>query len=239
MLKCAIIDDEKSVHTIIEKIIEKDGIPITVVASAFDGKEGDRLIRIHTFDLVFIDIQMPLLDGFHLIEKYPNNNYIVVTAFDYFDYAQKALRLGVKDILLKPIDREQLAQAVSRAVGFRITKNRVIDEVLINIHKNYAHEIMVGEIAKQHYMTTSNFSRLFKECVGHSLIDYLREIRVKKAKSLLISSHQSISEISCAVGYKSENLFYRDFKRVTGNTPSNYRKVGKKSALFFSKRTDR
>lgn len=223
MLRCAIIDDEKSVHKIINNIIEKDGLPLVISNSAYDGIEGKSLIQKNNFDIIFIDIQMPYLDGFDLISKYPNNNYIVVTAFDYFDYAQRALRLGVKDILLKPIDREQLAEAVNRAIGFKLTKNKVIDEVLLYIHSNYSKEISVGDLAEQNYMNSSNFSRLFKNSVGISIIDYLKKIRINKAKDLLDSSYKSISEIALEVGYKSENLFYKDFKRIESITPSKYR----------------
>lgn len=223
MLRCAIIDDEKSVHKIINNIIEKDGLPLVISNSAYDGIEGKSLIQKNNFDIIFIDIQMPYLDGFDLISKYPNNNYIVVTAFDYFDYAQRALRLGVKDILLKPIDREQLAEAVNRAIGFKLTKNKVIDEVLLYIHSNFSKEITVSDLAEQNYMNSSNFSRLFKNCVGVSIIDYLRKIRINKAKDLLESSYKSISEIALEVGYKSENLFYKDFKRIENITPSKYR----------------
>lgn len=226
MLRCAIIDDEKSVHKIINNIIEKDGLPLVISNSAYDGIEGKSLIQKNNFDIIFIDIQMPYLDGFDLISKYPNNNYIVVTAFDYFDYAQRALRLGVKDILLKPIDREQLAEAVNRAIGFKLTKNKVIDEVLLYIHSNFSKEISVGDLAEQNYMNSSNFSRLFKNSVGVSIIDYLRKIRINKAKDLLDSSYKSISEIALEVGYKSENLFYKDFKRIENITPSKYREKG-------------
>ena len=226
MLRCAIIDDEKSVHKIINNIIEKDGLPLVISNSAYDGIEGKSLIQKNNFDIIFIDIQMPYLDGFDLISKYPNNNYIVVTAFDYFDYAQRALRLGVKDILLKPIDREQLAEAVNRAIGFKLTKNKVIDEVLLYIHSNFSKEITVSDLAEQNYMNSSNFSRLFKNSVGISIIDYLRKIRINKAKDLLESSYKSISEIALEVGYKSENLFYKDFKRIENITPSKYREKG-------------
>lgn len=223
MLRCAIIDDEKSVHKIINNIIEKDGLPLVISNSAYDGIEGKSLIQKNNFDIIFIDIQMPYLDGFDLISKYPNNNYIVVTAFDYFDYAQRALRLGVKDILLKPIDRDQLAEAVNRAIGFKLTKNKVIDEVLLYIHSNFSKEITVSDLAEQNYMNSSNFSRLFKNSVGISIIDYLKKIRINKAKDLLDSSYKSISEIALEVGYKSENLFYKDFKRIENITPSKYR----------------
>ena len=226
MLRCAIIDDEKSVHKIINNIIEKDGLPLVISNSAYDGIEGKSLIQKNNFDIIFIDIQTPYLDGFDLISKYPNNNYIVVTAFDYFDYAQRALRLGVKDILLKPIDREQLAEAVNRAIGFKLTKNKVIDEVLLYIHSNFSKEITVSDLADQNYMNSSNFSRLFKNSVGISIIDYLRKIRINKAKDLLDSSYKSISEIALEVGYKSENLFYKDFKRIENITPSKYREKG-------------
>lgn len=226
MLRCAIIDDEKSVHKIINNIIEKDGLPLVISNSAYDGIEGKSLIQKNNFDIIFIDIQMPYLDGFDLISKYPNNNYIVVTAFDYFDYAQRALRLGVKDILLKPIDREQLAEAVNRAIGFKLTKTKVIDEVLLYIHSNFSKEITVSDLAEQNYMNSSNFSRLFKNSVGISIIDYLRKIRINKAKDLLESSYKSISEIALEVGYKSENLFYKDFKRIENITPSKYREKG-------------
>jgi two-component system response regulator LytT len=91
---------------------------IDVVATASNGLEAVRAIEQHEPDLVFLDVQMPGLDGLGVInklraDKAPMPSFVLCTAYD--QYALEAFRLEVMDYLLKPVDRERLALTVERA----------------------------------------------------------------------------------------------------------------------------
>ncbi|HBG2913469.1 TPA: response regulator, partial [Clostridioides difficile] len=97
MRRALIIDDEEAVLKIITHFIEMKDMPIKIVGKATSGDEAvDKIIGLEP-DIVFIDIQMPIYNGLEVIEKTSHLskkiNFVVITAFNYFEYAQKALRL--------------------------------------------------------------------------------------------------------------------------------------------------
>lgn len=100
MIKTIIVDDEPMVAEIIRYFVKKGDLPLDIVGTADNGIIAEELIRKYQPDLVFLDIQMPMKNGFEVMRDQPDTKYIIVTAFDTFDYAQRALRLGAMDILL-------------------------------------------------------------------------------------------------------------------------------------------
>lgn len=87
---------------------------------AYDGKAGRRLIETESPDIVLTDIRMPQMDGLEMIGKiregYPDCKVIIITGYEEFEYASRAIKLAVFDYLLKPIDNEDVMRSVARAV---------------------------------------------------------------------------------------------------------------------------
>src|SRR5699024_8766045 len=88
-------------------------------------------------------------NGFEIIQKMKDSKVIIITAYDSFEYAQKALRLGAVDIILKPIDFQQLRQAIARAVGWNFTGNEVVDQTLAYLYEHYNDKIDLETLARQ------------------------------------------------------------------------------------------
>lgn len=110
MIKAIIIDDEPLARLIIADYL-KEYNDISVITECSDGFEGAKAIQQHEPDLVFLDIQMPKLTGFEMLElldKIPN--IIFTTAFD--EYAIKAFEKNAIDYLLKPISKDRFEQAI-------------------------------------------------------------------------------------------------------------------------------
>lgn len=221
MLKAVIVDDETRTESIIRYFIEHEGLPLEIVASAPNGKLGVAEIRKHKPDVVFLDIQMPVMNGFEVMAEEPDHKYIIVTAYDEFSYAQKALRLGAADILLKPVELAQLIQSVERATGWKLTGNDTVNDIMEYIRKHYAEKISLTQIADQFYLTQSHVARLFKKHTGESVLNYINQIRIENAKKLL-EDGVSVKDAADQVGYDSLNNFYKYFKRYTGTTPAEY-----------------
>ncbi|WP_288918610.1 response regulator, partial [uncultured Eubacterium sp.] len=166
MIKTIIVDDEPMVAEIIRYFVKKGDLPLDIVGTADNGIIAEELIRKYQPDLVFLDIQMPMKNGFEVMRDQPDTKYIIVTAFDTFDYAQRALRLGAMDILLKPIDYEQLKQSVSRVVGWNFTANDTVNDIVEYINHHYAEDISLTDLSEQFFLTSSHIARLFKKYMG-------------------------------------------------------------------------
>lgn len=165
---------------------------------------------------------MPFMDGFKVMEKAPDKNFIIITAYDSFKYAQKALRLGAKDIILKPIEYKQLVQSIERAIGWNFTDSDILNEILEYINNNYSEQMNLTEIADFFFVSPSHISRLFKNHLNTTTIAYINEVRIKKAIELLEDGKFNIKKISELTGYNSLNNFYKHFKLHTGLTPGEY-----------------
>ncbi|MGM0378927.1 MAG: response regulator transcription factor [Bacillota bacterium] len=100
----------------------------------------------------------------------------------------------------------------------------IIDLAKEYIDNNFDKELTLEKIAEEICISSYYFSKLFKEKMNINFIDYLTEIRIKKAKKMLRNSNYIIKKISKDVGYNDPNYFSRVFKKYTGESPSKYRK---------------
>ncbi|MGE5626994.1 MAG: response regulator transcription factor [Solirubrobacterales bacterium] len=224
MRSAVIVDDEDLSIDLIKYLIKRYQFPIEVIGQASAGDEAVEIISRTKPDLVFIDIRMPILNGLEVIEKtntsYRDISFIVITAFGYFEYAQAALRLGAKDILLKPIEPDLFFQTVERVLGHRQTDNRIFNEILEYVNSNYQNNIELKDCALKFHTSSSYISRMFRKYCSTSFISYLNDIRIKSAVKLLEETDMSIKEVAFKVGYNNLNYFYKIFKKNTGATPS-------------------
>jgi two-component system LytT family response regulator len=112
-MKVIIIDDEPLARAMLEELLE-DETDVEIAASCNDGFEGLKAIQEHQPDLVFLDIQMPKITGFELVELLENPPAIIFTTA-YDEYALKAFEVNALDYLLKPFSKERLFKAVEKA----------------------------------------------------------------------------------------------------------------------------
>ena len=113
-MTAVIIDDEEMGRLSLRKKINMYCDSVDVVGEAENGEAGIKLIAEKNPDIVFLDIEMPVMNGFEMMGKLlePNFHLIFVTAYD--QYAIKAIRYAAFDYLLKPVDIDQLKQALAR-----------------------------------------------------------------------------------------------------------------------------
>ena len=91
------------------------------------------------------------------------------------------------------------------------------------MHDNYSRELALEEIASAAYLSEYHFARLFKQITGITPHVYLANLRLERARELLLESTLPISEIAAMVGYQSQSHFTKIFKSVTGTTPRVFR----------------
>jgi len=116
-----VVDDEPIVHSMIERILDGCSLPLTLAGTAISGPEALEAAKRLKPHICLLDIQMAEMNGFELADRLSETlDYqpviIYVTADRKFDYAQQAIRLGAMDYIVKPIRRENVLKALSRAV---------------------------------------------------------------------------------------------------------------------------
>jgi len=114
--KCLIVDDEVPAHLVIQSHI-KNAPGLEFVASASNGKEAIQLLEQQRFDIVFLDINMPIVTGIELMEELPFRPATIITTA-YSDYALDAFKYDAVDYLVKPIGLPAFTKAVEKAKIF-------------------------------------------------------------------------------------------------------------------------
>lgn len=112
-LRAIIVDDELSGITALKTLIEKYTPEVKVVATSTSAPEALELISDYSPDLLFLDISMPKMNGFEMLERIENKTFKVIFTTAHAEFAIKALRSRAHDYLLKPIDVEELKACVS------------------------------------------------------------------------------------------------------------------------------
>jgi two-component system sensor histidine kinase YesM len=212
---------------------------ITSTYTAYSMTEAIERFFANDIDLLLTDIEMRGGSGFDLIqwanEQAISYVGIILSGFPYFHYAQRAIRFGVFEYLLKPVDDVQLESTLLRSVNhLQKTRNGTPDEVqvkenpIIERARNYIYDHLSGEINRNELaahvgLSPAYFSIFFKKETGKTLTDYINTERVGMAKRMLKQTNLPIGIISENVGYESLAYFSSVFRRIVGYTPREYR----------------
>lgn len=121
MYKLLVVDDKLDSINAIKKLIDWQAEGITSVFYATNGVEGYRVFQQHMPDIIITDIKMPKMDGLELLEKVkstkPSTQVIILSGYDEFSFAQKAMKFDAQEYLLKPVSIEEIKQATHRSMA--------------------------------------------------------------------------------------------------------------------------
>lgn len=115
MIKAVIIDDEMHCRKTLGMLLKEYCPEVQVIEQCDNGETGIDVIRKQKPDLVFLDIEMPHMNGFEMLERLSEISFALIFTTGYDQYAIKAFRFSALDYLLKPIDHDELKKAVTRA----------------------------------------------------------------------------------------------------------------------------
>lgn len=131
-----IVDDEKHCRDVLGLLLQRFCPQVQLLASCADGTEGYQAIEMHHPDLVFLDIEMPGMSGFDMLEACRFTKFDVIFTTAYNEYAIKAIRHNALDYILKPIDKDELVQSVQKAEQERLTRSSAkIDTFVEYLHR--------------------------------------------------------------------------------------------------------
>lgn len=126
-IKAIIIDDEAKIRKVLEIKLERYCPQVQVTGMASNIRQGYQLIQRVQPDLVFLDISMPNGTGFDLLDRFREITFEIIFVTGYNDFVLDALRVSAVDYLLKPVQTEDLARAVGRAVAKITNRKKIAD----------------------------------------------------------------------------------------------------------------
>lgn len=113
-MKALIVDDEPNSCEVLQTLLQRYHPSVQVLHNCYSASEALAAIRTHAPDVVFLDVEMPHMNGFEMLEQLGEISFHLIFTTSYDKYALKAIRFSALDYLLKPIDREELQTAVNK-----------------------------------------------------------------------------------------------------------------------------
>ena len=230
-----VVDDDLNALEMYSRIIRLHSASNRVLA-AQNGREALNLLLKEKVDLVLLDLQMPEMDGFAVLQAMREASWthnipvIVVTGKDLNEEDLRRLNAGVAVVLQKGLftTEETLAQigaALERKRRLSADAQRLVRLAMLYIHKNYAEALTRADIARHVHITEDYLTFCFRQELGTTPIKYLQRYRVHQAKKLLKETDLSVTEIAMAVGFGDSGYFSRIFHRETGSPPEAFRRA--------------
>lgn len=230
-----VVDDEKTIRKGIKKLLEEVITGYKVLWEASNGFEALEILKIEVPDIIITDIRMPNMNGIEFIrftkEKLPLTPIIVLSGHDDFTYVREALKLGVKDYLLKPVSRSELATILlsidqsnkKKEKPIQTGESAHIRQIKELIEKNLNADLTLQFISQSLNLHPNYVSQLFSQETSIRLSEYITQRRIESSKELLVKTNLKIIDISQLVGYADSKHFATVFKKVVGTTPQQYR----------------
>lgn len=245
MYKALIIDDEKPVRIAVSKLGKWSRFCIEPPLMAANGKEALATMREVHPDIVFVDMHMPIMNGSEFLkeasEEFPDTRFIIISGYDDFTYAQQAIRYGAVDYLLKPVVEKDLNEAILRTMqaicpGFvpldeeeeetNLDTDTVIHIIHDYIDKNYSQNIKISMFSDKYFFSKEYLTRQFKAKYHCGIYEYVLQVRMERARELLLNPEIKIQDIAQRIGYTDNNYFSKAFRTYYGVSPSAFRQSG-------------
>ena len=248
-LTLLIVDDNKDMRQFLTGIFNRD----FHVETAEDGAQAKTIIRDKHIDIVITDLMMPNVDGLELtqfIKQNPETDHIPVillTAKTAIESRLTAMQYGADDYVTKPFEPEYMRARVQNILKQRTQLEQSFRERLMRLESRKSDEALPGdgflakllgvmdkqldnntltvdELVEEMGMGRTVFFNKLKSMTGMSPVEFIREMRIKRAAQLLEDRKYNITEVTYMVGMNDSRYFSKCFKNTYGITPSEYRR---------------
>ena len=228
MKTIVIVEDEFRIRQGLGSLINKVDMGCKVIGEAENGYEGLKMIQDLEPDIVITDIQMPKIDGLQMIEKAKEMGaactFVILSGYADFEYARRGIHLGVKEYLLKPATISSVKELLIKLAGNGEEASRpeedeysgMVKEMIAIMEESYGMRLGLDTFADKFRLTPEYISNLFAKETKMTFSNYLKKVRIEKAKELILSTDMKIYEVACSVGYSDQKYFSKVFKEYTG-----------------------
>lgn len=252
MYRVLLVEDEDIIRRGLMFTADWESVNCVVIGEARNGVEGLERIRNDHPDIVIVDVNMPEMDGLQMLEKSIEEfqyDAIIISGYNEFKYAKKAISLGITEYLLKPVNYHELYTAIHKIINKREkfsklkdeqrilnvekrkmgiisetvkTKsgNRYVDKMLECVRNDYNKRIAITDISAECGMPCTYLNNKFKDLTGYTFNDYLNRYRIQKAIEFMKMEKYKIYEVAEMVGFSDYKYFIKVFKKYTGYSPT-------------------
>lgn len=243
LIRALLVDDEPIMLDELINTPQWSNYQIEIIGTASNGIKALEFIKKNKVDVVFTDMKMPQMDGYELIGHIMklNSNIICVVISSYGDYklVRDAFNVGIIDYVLKEdIDSPEFENTLKKVLKYYYSINQLVIS-LIDDQKNiidvskvreyilerYQSNISLGKISQELNISEYTLSKKFIQQYGISFSKYLTATRIDAAKKLLKDTDYRMFEVCEMVGYSNFEHFCRVFKKETGYSPSEFKKI--------------
>lgn len=239
MLKVLLVEDEDLIRRGLRFQMDWTAAGCVVADEAASGREGLEKIGLLRPDVVVTDVRMPDMDGLEMLKRGLEVcpfDAIVVSGYGEFDYAQQAIRLGVAEYLLKPVDFNDLRGCIQKIVARRRQRqqggqdpsapplvpnidpaavtNRYAARMLRYIQEHYAERISLTDLSQELNVSCTHLNAKFKAEVGYTFHDFLNHYRISRAVELQKQGTWKLYEIAEMVGFSDYKYFNKVYKSL-------------------------
>lgn len=229
-----VVDDDVNTLEMYARLLRLHSATNRVLA-AQNGREALNFLLTEKVDLVLLDLQMPEMDGFAVLQAMHEASWtrnipvIIITGKELTEEDLARLSEGVTVVLQKGMfaANETIAHinaVLERKRHLSMNAQRLVRMAMLYIHKNYAQPITRGEIARHINIAEDYLTSCFRQELGTTPIKYVQRYRILQAKKMLKETALTVTEIALAVGFSDSGYFSRVFHRETGLPPETYRR---------------
>lgn len=248
MYTLVIVDDEPAILEGMSRILDWGKLGFTRIRTAENSYEVVSHVVDWKPDLCLVDVRIGDSYGYELIQQLNEmgiqSNYIMMSGYDDFQYAVRALRCGALDYLLKPVDKTLLQKRVEQVIVEKLhgtlkqEEAENLDPVLLRVYEEmspllqkitmivrmeYGKHISLSSISEQFQMNAAYIGQSFMKETGMKFSDYLMAYRMIVAQKQIVNTNEKIGVIAESVGYSNLNYFYQHFHSYFNTTPSEMR----------------
>ncbi|MDR0598467.1 MAG: response regulator [Treponema sp.] len=242
-IRLLIAEDEDAIRRSIINFIRGNTRRVDEIYEAGNGQEA--LDRIYQYrpQIMLLDIQMPVKDGFVVMKEAAAAGLcprtIILSGYNEFEYARQAMRLGAADYLLKPCRSTEIIKKIEGIIrdefsapdtgegredgGADLSANRLVNAALAYMEDHYPEAVTLSLVADTIGITAAYLSTLFTHTAGRTFVDCLNRIRIDRACDYFADQRLKNYEVAYRVGFHDEKYFSSVFKKLKGMSPSEYR----------------
>lgn len=229
-----VVDDDPNILELHARMVQSH-VPDCRVLHAHNGREALRVMAQERPDLVLLDLMMPELDGFGVLEAMREREetrripVVVLTAQILAAADMARLQRGVAAVLGKGLFTrdEVLAQvetALSHSKRLGAEAQRVVRQAMAYIHEHYAESISREDLARHVAVSERYLTRCFQQEAGIAPITYLTRYRIQRARELLARGDMTITQVALDVGFSDSGYFSRVFHDEVGVSPTGFQR---------------
>lgn len=254
MYKVLVVEDETLLRKGLIYSIPWIELECVVVGEAGNGIEGIEKIKELQPDIVITDINMPVMDGLEMIRSTSQDHVysiIILSGYHEFEYAKQAIRYGVSEYLLKPVDHDEMKQAIANAcdqiemrrlyetqmhnaegiktitvLDYQVQdykqQSQLVKDMVAYVEENYHKKFTMEDVSNQLACSITLMNMKFKKETNYTFNDFVNRYRIQMALNSMKEKKKPIYQLAIDCGFRDYKYFHIVFKKYIGCSPKEF-----------------